>query len=107
VTWTWSEEVEPFLSEASVRVLSSLEPDVAQAVKAQLKRLSVLESAAEGGVSVVGLGEEYRALALPSGFLAIYRHLTPEESKELFDGSDAVLVVDLRPMSTSVPVISP
>lgn len=93
--------VEVFVAKKPARMLQPLGHDVAAALVAELHALPTLE-----GLNrlqpIADLPGGYQSLILPSGYVAVYRRLTPVEIKQVtgdYSAEDAYLVADLVPLN--------
>jgi hypothetical protein len=90
-------EAYPFVARKVARVLRQLDDLSAQAVAIELASLPTLE-ASNRLAPIRDLPTGYKALALPSGYLVLYRRMTPVEIKDVtgdYVDRDAYLVADL------------
>lgn len=96
-----------YVAEDASQLLKRLDSDTARVIADQLKSLPDIEDVAGSTLVLPGLPEGYRAVALPSGYLAIYRKLSDAESEGisggLSPGEDAYLVADLVPLMDDIP----
>lgn len=93
--------VDVFLARKAARMLPPLGHDVAGALVAELHALPTLEDA-NRLQPIPELPAGYRSLILPSGYVAVYRRLTPVEIKQVtgdYSAADAYLVADLVPLN--------
>ncbi len=100
-------EARPYLAETVARTLKGLDADTARVVAEELKSLPTIESMARSTLALPGLEEGYKAVALPSGYLAVYRQLSDAEAKEMPGGyspdEDSYLVADLVSLMDDIP----
>jgi hypothetical protein len=90
-------EANAFVAKRAAKTLQRLDDGTAVALRVELHSLPTLE-AVSGHQAVKGLPSGYRSLTLPSGYLALYRRLTPVEIKDVtgdYSDQDAYLVADL------------
>src|SRR5215475_2339544 len=93
--------VDVFLARKAARIVHSLGHDGAAALVAELHALPTLEDANQLQ-PITDLPGGYRSLILPSGYVAVYRRLTPVEIKQVtgdYSAADAYLVADLVPLN--------
>jgi hypothetical protein len=90
-------EAHPFVARAVAKTLRHLDDVTAGALAVELQSLPMLE-AMNQLAPIKDLPTGYRSLTLPSGYLALYRRLTPVEIKHVtgeYTDRDAYLVADL------------
>ena len=90
-------EAYAFVARKAARVLREVDDLSASALAIELHSLPTLE-ATNRLAPVRDLPTGYRALTLPSGYLVLYRRLTPVEIKDVtgdYTDRDAYLVADL------------
>ncbi|MGO8870925.1 MAG: hypothetical protein ACLQPH_05890 [Acidimicrobiales bacterium] len=93
-------ETTALLGSAPARFLKELDPMKSRVLAHDLKALPAIEQVSGTGLVLAGLPRDYRAVAVPSGYMVMYRHLTDVEKKERHQpvDQDVVLVADIQPL---------
>lgn len=103
------QEAKAYVASSAASILKGMDATLARHIAAELKDLPTLEGEAVSPVSIPGIGDGYRGIVLPSGYLAVYRELSDLEKKEMPGGysadpaylvADLVLLVDARAVTT-------
>jgi hypothetical protein len=90
-------EAYAFVARKAARTLRDVDDQTAAALAVELQSLPTLEATSRMA-PIKGLPRAYRSLTLPSGYLVLYRRLTPVEIRNVTGGyadRDAYLVADL------------
>jgi hypothetical protein len=95
--------IRAFVAKTAVRRLRGTDDEVVNALTQELEALPTLEETSRIA-PIEGLPAGYRCLTLPSGYMVLYRRLTPVEVNQAtgaYTDEDAYLVADVRPLIDS------
>jgi hypothetical protein len=95
-----AEPVRAFVSQTAAKQLRREGADIANVLSEELQALPSLEEASRRA-PIDELPAGYRSLVLPSGYIVVYRRLTPVEINQAtgaYTEEDAYLVADLLPV---------
>jgi len=89
-----------FMANAAAKMLRHSDDETVSALTQELQNLPKLEETSRMA-PIEGPAAGYRSLTLPSGYMAVYRRMTPVEIKQAtgeYADEDAYLVADLVPL---------
>jgi hypothetical protein len=92
--------VQAFVSSRTAKMLQRADGETADALRQELHAIPMLEDTSRLA-PIEGVMAGYRSLTLPSGYMAVYRRLTPVEVKQAtgaYTEHDSYLVANLVPL---------
>jgi hypothetical protein len=95
--------IHAFVAKTAVQHLRRTDEDVVNALTEELEALPTLEETSRIA-PIEGLPAGYRCITLPSGYIVLYRRLTPVEVNQAtgaYTDQDAYLVADVLPLIDS------